>query len=161
MTTSHSSFRHLALTLRTAVVACVVGVLVALGGGVAAADPPLFGNASDFVATWRNVDQNTNNVTKIKITPGAGIVPVFVNVYGRCHPTDCNWGKTAGNWASPTGTDRIATTVFSKNNQGYVFATRKVTLLLESANTLAYQVKTDFADPNRQDYVVSGRLART
>jgi len=61
-----------------------------------------------------------------------------------------------------TGTDTIKAEVLSKDSANwFVFATRKVTLRLDSPDTLAYQVKTDFADSSRQDYVVSGHLRRS
>ncbi len=147
--------------IRSAAALGVACLALVFGGGVAAADPPpLFGNSSDFVDTWRNVDTHTHDVTRVVITPHAGIPPVYVQSYGSCGPDECDWGRVDGFWAS-TGTDAMKARFFAKNGAGYVFATRKVTLQLESAEILAYQVRTDFADPNRQDYVVSGRLRRS
>lgn len=160
MTTSRTAFPTLSRLLRAAVVACVVALTFALGGGVAAADTPIFGNAGDFVDTWRNTDPNTRNITRVVITPGAGILPVYARVYASCGSGECDWKRSDGHWGS-TGTDTITTRVFSKNQAGYVYATRKVTMRLDSPDTLAYQLRTDFADPSRPDYVVSGHLRRT
>lgn len=155
-----TSSRASARGLRSALLALLVGLLLALSGGVAAADPPIFGNAGDFVDTWRNVDPDTRDITRVVITPGAGIAPVKVKVYASCGASECAWQQVDGHWGS-TGTDTIAAKVFSKNAQGYVFATRKVTLRLDGPSTLAYQLRTDYADPGRQDHVVSGYLDRT
>lgn len=47
----------------------------------------------DFYGKWVNVDTNTRGITGFSIfnngSPGIGII----NVYGSCHPSDCDWGK--------------------------------------------------------------------
>ena len=50
-------------------------------------------NASlgQFVGTWKNVDQNTRGVTKVKIIKRGQ--NMFIRTWGQCHPTDCNWGR--------------------------------------------------------------------
>jgi len=148
--------------VRVALIAVLVSLsVVAPGGGPAAADTPLFGNASDFVGTWRNVDDDTRSITKVVISPGAGIVPVYVRVFASCGSGECDWKKVDGHWGG-SGTTTIKATVLSKDdNNWFVWATRKVTLRLESGDVMSYQVRTDYVDPSRQDRVSTGQLARS
>ncbi len=79
---------------------------VAVGGAAPAhalcAPPPV----SDQHGSWRNINANTNSVTRVNVrnecsdhqtcdengncTWNGGY---FVRVYGKCHPTDCDWGQ--------------------------------------------------------------------
>jgi hypothetical protein len=46
--------------------------------------------AAQYSATWVNDDPNTGGITKIIIT-NAGQT-LNIHPYGKCHPTDCDWG---------------------------------------------------------------------
>ena len=70
-----------------------IGIIVRSGVGatptpVAAAAPnPL----QAFLKNWVNTDSNTNGLTRISITQnGSALV---VHAYGKCTPTDCDWGS--------------------------------------------------------------------
>lgn len=70
------------------------------------------------VGTWLNHDTNTGGVTKVVIdmdcvddtqsscsggicTIVHGVKPIYtVKVWGKCHPTDCYWGKVEGVYTS-------------------------------------------------------------
>ena len=60
-----------------AVVACLAGTIAWAAG-------------SDFLGTWLNVDPNTGGLTKLIITQSGS--NYYVEGFGRCHPTDCEWG---------------------------------------------------------------------
>jgi hypothetical protein len=64
--------------------------------------PPL----TDQHGSWRNIDANTNSVTRVRVNNVCSDVRLcdqfgncttnggyFVRVFGRCHPTDCDWGE--------------------------------------------------------------------
>jgi hypothetical protein len=123
------------------------------------AQQPTFGDALDFAGTWKNVNSGTNNLTKIKVSPSAGIPPVKVRAWARCHPSDCDWGTVSG-YNGPAGAHKVIAHFAAKNNLGFVFAKRELTLKLRTDGDVDYRVETDFADPFREDYVVSGRLTR-
>jgi hypothetical protein len=45
---------------------------------------------AQFAGDWNNVDPNTGGITKLSIAiSGAS---ANVHVWGKCHPTDCDWG---------------------------------------------------------------------
>jgi len=44
-----------------------------------------------FIGTWINEDEDTRGITKIVIR--ANSQTIFVHMWGRCHPTDCDWGE--------------------------------------------------------------------
>ena len=43
-----------------------------------------------FAGTFVNEDPNTGGITRLILDENDTI-----NVWGRCHPTDCNWGEEA------------------------------------------------------------------
>jgi len=48
------------------------------------------GGAKPFLGTWINVNPDTGGLTKLVIVQkGAGYT---VRGFGKCHPTDCDWG---------------------------------------------------------------------
>jgi len=46
--------------------------------------------ASEFVGNWGNVDSATNSITKVYIQVDA--TNVTIHPWGKCSPTDCDWG---------------------------------------------------------------------
>lgn len=46
---------------------------------------------AQFAGDWNNVDPNTGGITKLSIAiSGAS---ANVHAWGKCHPTDCDWGS--------------------------------------------------------------------
>lgn len=52
---------------------------------------PAIAAPGDFVGTWVNKDANTRGITRLVIT-SAGNNTLNIQVFGKCHPTDCDWG---------------------------------------------------------------------
>lgn len=52
---------------------------------------PALAAPADFVGTWVNKDANTRGVTRLVVT-SAGGNNLNIQVFGKCHPTDCEWG---------------------------------------------------------------------
>ncbi len=46
---------------------------------------------SRLVGEWTNIDSITGNVTKVIITNDNN--ELSINAFGKCVPTDCEWGK--------------------------------------------------------------------
>lgn len=79
-----------------------VAVLVLLGGmtaAVSAGEPgaPVAGGsvaadsgAAQFVGSWKNPVSWTQGIVRIDVTRAQG--QLAVQVWGRCHPTPCDWG---------------------------------------------------------------------
>ena len=105
---------------------------------------------------WRNADPNTRGITRIELRftcqdqvlngqlypPGP---PWHIHVFGKCHPTDCDWGEV--------GANRIATGhVFGSYDQG--FAKRAVFARMSQyrPGQLWVYVWTNFSEEGRDDY---------
>lgn len=106
--------------------------------------------------SWRNIDANTSSITQLRIKyicqdqvlngvpccpPGP---PYKIHLYGKCEPSDCDWGEI--------GANRVENGwIFGTYDQG--FAKRYVyTQMSPDQKTLYLWIETDFVDPNRQDY---------
>jgi len=50
-----------------------------------------------FSGYWKNVDSNTGGVTTLEI--GLNGIDVAVQAWGKCHPTDCDWGVAYPSYA--------------------------------------------------------------
>lgn len=48
---------------------------------------------TSFKGKWINENANTNNITKINFDLR---YKLYVRVWGKCHPKDCDWGQTVG-----------------------------------------------------------------
>ncbi len=54
----------------------------------------LFAQLDGFTGAWANVDRNTRDITRVTVTAAGNVLDV--HVWGRCHPTDCDWGVAEG-----------------------------------------------------------------
>lgn len=50
--------------------------------------------AAPFQGTWTNKDPNARGITKLVITQNGS--EVKVHAWGKCHPSDCDWGEEDG-----------------------------------------------------------------
>ncbi len=105
---------------------------------------------------WRNADANTRGPARVELEficqdqvrngelypPGP---PWKVRVWGRCHPTNCDWGQV--------GAQRLSSGhIYATYNQG--FARRYVYARMSQyqAGRLWVYTYTDFTSPSRADY---------
>jgi hypothetical protein len=58
--------------------------------------------ASDFVGIWTNANASTNNITKFTITASGS--QITIHPYGKCSPTDCDWGEKTFAFSNPINT---------------------------------------------------------
>lgn len=113
---------------------------------------------------WRNADAATRSIPRIELRfvcqdlvingqlhpPGP---PWYVHVWGKCHPTNCDWGEV--------GASRIpAGHIYATYNQG--FARRYVYAKMSAyrPGQLWVYIWTDFTDPARPDYAVNNWFVR-
>lgn len=112
---------------------------------------------NDFGGQWVNQSSDTDDVSRVSVQRTR--TGLRVNVFGRCHPADCDWGAVdATAFASRAGGDleRDADVLMATYTQG--FARKTVLLRLNGAN-IAYEVFTEFTDRSgRANYRTSGRL---
>src|SRR5262245_358756 len=97
-----------------------------------------------------SVDAN-GNVTCSK--PGA---PFRVHLFGKCSPTDCDWGTVDGNEVTIGSTKWV----YSFYDQGFARRYVYITPLSSSPDQLYLWMYTDFVDPARADYVTTATFHR-
>jgi hypothetical protein len=54
-------------------------------------DEDITANWENFTGNWINVNEYTSGITKVYIYAEAGTL--FIHMWGKCHPTDCDWGE--------------------------------------------------------------------
>ena len=98
--------------LRTALAALVVlGTLTGLTIGTASPAAALCSSTGPQ-GDWRNTNPNTNSMTRVVVETCAWVQTcsgsicsgsysgTFMTPYGKCHPTDCNWGRQRAEYMS-------------------------------------------------------------
>ncbi len=126
--------------------------LIAIGALNAAADEPRIPiesrsdhtAPSPFVGQWCNKDFNTGGVTRVHFRQEGD--KLLAHMWGRCHPSECDWGKETATLADDGS-------VSLTWNQGFCITTQKLKLLadgtLELANHTHY---TDNSGRPDKDY---------
>ncbi len=118
-------------------------------------------NPQYFVGTWVNTDSNTRGITRI-IVNSAKEGSLSLQVFGQCHPTDCDWGVTrlVTYGASVQDTDHTQAT--ATYHQG--FANNLLTLQVKKSdqdNSIYLHSFTQFTDgSNRQNYAYQASFRR-
>jgi hypothetical protein len=99
---------------------------------------------AQFAGDWRNVDTNTGGITKINIAISGD--SANVHVWGKCHPTDCDWGDvTAFTFSPDVSSDPIsqAQALMARYDAGF----SETTLFIKpQGNRLSVQSYTRFKD---------------
>jgi hypothetical protein len=75
------------------------GILRAVYNGTFTYDFHIGPLASDWVGTWTNANAGTSNITKIIITSAND--QLTLHPFGKCAPTDCDWGTQTFAYANP------------------------------------------------------------
>lgn len=107
---------------------------------------------SPFVGQWCNKDFNTRGITRVHITQvGNGLK---VHMWGRCHPTECDWGEVTG--TLDEGGRVIAVTW----DQSFVVRTQKFQIKPDGALAVTthshYTDNSGRADRDETDLFVKG-----
>ena len=132
----------------------VGGVVAVLG--IISLSASAAANEAYFFGHWRNVDHDTNNLTGVVVDPAGGW-NTQVRGFGKCHPTDCDWGSVNGHYENGFGfgNDRIKATF----NSG--FSVTKLELRPEMGDHLRYHAHIKFTDGSgRSPYEIDGTLYR-
>ena len=130
--------------------------LAAAAFAIAGLAPAAFADIGDFVGSWNNADPNTAGITHVVINPAGGN-QVTVHVFGRCHPSDCDWGTVTGHsYADNVGSPEVRSVVASFNSG---FSTDQVVLRKGPGHTLRMDLFVAFNDGSgRNDYTTTGHL---
>ena len=102
-----------------------------------------------LLGDWANKDFQTRSITRVQIRQDGG--RVSVHVWGRCHPSECDWGDAT---ATVNGHSLSVTWNVS-------FAVRTQTLTLQADGNLQVSVHTHFIDNSgRKDIETEDTLAK-
>jgi len=98
-----------------------------------------------FLGSWRNVDPHTRGITKLEIRRAGD--HLRIRAWGKCHPTDCDWGWSRGYAYGPD----VSSDLFSSAQAVLVrfrtsFSDTVVILKPAGANRLRAEVFTRFTD---------------
>lgn len=119
--------------------------------------PTALAAPADFVGTWVNARPTTNGITRINLTSNADGT-LIVQVFGRCHPSDCDWGsaKVLTYGANVSDSNHFtATAVYTKG-----FANTILVMNLRG-KTMTVQALTQFVDGSgRQNYNTTETFAK-
>lgn len=58
-------------------------------------------NANDYGGNWFNNNVGTGGITQIQIAP-VSATQINIHAWGRCHPSDCDWGVGSGSVSGNT-----------------------------------------------------------
>jgi hypothetical protein len=111
--------------------------------------PPHF-EIADYLGNWVNANPQMGGITHIEVRDAGG--KPTVQMWGKCHPTDCDWGSVD---ATPFGSNVESRSVIISLGATFKpnFAERQVTLHLIEKNVLRATVSTHFTDrSDRSDY---------
>lgn len=86
------------------------------------ATPTSFAQLNRFTGNWINGNLNTSGVTKVAVVATANSIEV--HAWGKCHPTDCDWGAV----------------------QGYAYAGKVVDDLAAQARSISATYRTSFSE---------------
>ena len=105
---------------------------------------------------WQNTDSQTRGITQIEIKfvcqdqilngePYPPDPPFYMHVYGKCSPSDCDWGEVGAR-------ELRSGHVYAEYDQG--FAKRYVYAKMSQyrPGNLWLYIRNDFSDPGRDDY---------
>jgi len=109
---------------------------------------------SQFAGDWNNVDTNTGGITKLSIAVSGD--SANVHAWGKCHPTDCDWGTSPGVAFAPDVSSDLAgqaVALMAVYNTGF----SETTLFIKpQGNRLSVQSYTRFTDNSgRSNYASS------
>lgn len=112
---------------------------------------------SYFGGSWKNTDPETRGITTIQIRLDGD--HAFVHTWGRCEPTDCDWGETSALLFAPDVSSHAVQTVSAVYTKS--FAETRLVLRPGSAQTLEAVTSTHFTDNSgRSDYAASYSFRR-
>ena len=116
-------------------------------------------NASlgQFVGTWKNVDQNTRGVTKVRIIKRGQ--NMFIRTWGSCSPSDCDWGREDLTGYASTVSDNLvhdAKALTAVYDQGF---SEKLVVLKPKGQFLIAEVFSTY-NGGRTNHVAKYRLKK-
>jgi hypothetical protein len=107
---------------------------------------------SDYLGEWTNADPNTRGISRLSVRKD--VARVVVQLWGNCHPNDCDWGTVQATPLARSVQSSAAAPITAINaTYSPGFAEKRVTLRMAARNNLTATVDTHFTDNSgRADY---------
>ena len=122
--------------------------------------PTLALGYDDFNGSWRNDDPSASDLTRVVVNQSGGTYRV--RAFGKCHPSDCDWGEVGATIYSDSAASSSASSrleLIATYRTG--FSESILILDDQSGNRVGYSLYTRFTDRSgRRAYVVHGTLVR-
>ncbi len=114
---------------------------------------------SQFAGDWTNADSNTGGITNLSISVSGS--SASVHAWGRCHPTDCDWGTVSAYvFSADVSSDPVtqAQALMAVYNSGFSVTTL---FIKPQGSSLSVQSYTAFQDSSgRSNYASSYKFNR-
>ncbi|MBW2181766.1 MAG: hypothetical protein JRG81_15575 [Deltaproteobacteria bacterium] len=114
-----------------------------------------YAGLDDFTGTWKNVDQNTGGITKLRIRVDGS--EVRVHAWGKCHPKDCDWGVEKAYAYGPNASSNVI------SNARVITASYKtkfsrtiLVITMAGSNKLKAETYTRFTDNSGRNNYTNG-----
>jgi len=110
----------------------------------------------NILGDWRNMDANTRGIVRVVVTETGG--KLWVEVYGACEPTPCDWKKVEAHAydATVTGGPAVAFTA----SYTFGFKDTLVTGHLAGAHLIVEDFNTFTDNSGRMPYFGSGTFKK-
>jgi len=111
-----------------------------------------------FFGNWQNDASDQSGIAHVQISPAGGNL-VSVRLYGKCHPSECDWGMVEGHSYAPDPASSDVEAVSASFAAG--FARREV-IFRREPDGLGFELLTNFTDGSgRHDFVIRGHLVHS
>jgi len=110
------------MKIKTILIAFILGSVSFWGCSSPSEPEENLTNVENFIGTWVNEDEDTGGITRTVIRVESDTI--FVHMWGKCHPTDCDWGEETTNID-----DANDNQLSLEWNQGFVIRTQVIDYL--------------------------------
>ena len=111
----------------------------------------VFAESGDFIGEWVNVDTETRHITRFTVTPSGNNANLMdIQVYGKCHPSDCDWGISELHLYGENISD--SDYQFAKTTYDQSFKENTITMELRDDNRLMVDSFSRFYNGSRENY---------
>lgn len=118
---------------------------------------PAAAEIADFYGIWSNNSPDASGIAKIIVTPGDGN-RAEIHLFGRCQPTDCDWGVQRARVYSDNPSSFVVRSIAADFSGSGMY--KRVVLRAAVGHILQFAVQTDFAQGSgRADYATNGIVA--
>jgi len=105
-----------------------------------------------FAGRWTNADTNTGGMTTLQI--GVSGDSADVHAWGKCHPSDCDWGSVSFNAFAPDVSSDLASKAIALMGVFDAGFSETTVIIKPSGSQLSVQSFTRFKDNSgRSNYV--------